>query len=71
MESLDNGIAIARKEYNAQAFRYNEKASSFPIQYLTKALKVKSQYSIFDAPSKRKQSQGEIADFFKNKKGGK
>ena len=50
MESLDNGIAIARKEYNAQAFRYNEKASSFPIQYLTKALKVKSQYSIFDAP---------------------
>ena len=50
MESLDNGSAIARKEYNAQAFRYNEKASSFPIQYLTKALKVKSQYSIFDAP---------------------
>ncbi|MGN1371057.1 MAG: LemA family protein [Candidatus Coprovivens sp.] len=50
MESLDNGIAIARKEYNAQAFRYNEKASSFPIQYLTKTLKVKSQFSIFDAP---------------------
>lgn len=50
MESLDNGIAIARKEYNAQAFRYNEKASSFPIQYLTKYLKVNSQFSIFDAP---------------------
>ena len=50
MESLDNGIAIARKEYNAQAFRYNEKASSFPIQYLTKYLKVNSQYKIFEAP---------------------
>ena len=50
MESLDNGIAIARKEYNTQAFRYNEKASSFPIQYLTKYLKLNSQYSIFDAP---------------------
>lgn len=50
MESLDNGIAIARKEYNAQAFRYNEKASSFPIQYLTKYFKLNSQFSIFDAP---------------------
>lgn len=50
MESLDNGIAIARKEYNAQAFRYNEKASSFPIQYLTKYFKINSQYKIFDAP---------------------
>lgn len=49
MESLDNGIAIARREYNAEAFRYNEKASSFPIQYLTKSLKLNSQYSIFDA----------------------
>lgn len=50
MESLDNGIAIARREYNAQAFRYNEKASAFPIQYLTKYFKLKSQFSIFDAP---------------------
>ncbi len=50
MESLDNGVAIARKEYNTQAFRYNEKASTFPIQYLTKYLKLNSQYSIFAAP---------------------
>lgn len=53
MESLDNGLAIARKEYNTEAFRYNEKASSFPIQYLTKYLKLNTQYSIFDALSKK------------------
>lgn len=50
MESLDNGLAISRKEYNAQAFRYNEKASNFPIQYLVKYLKLNSQYAIFDQP---------------------
>lgn len=53
MESLDNGLAIARKEYNTEAFRYNEKASSFPIQYLTKYLKLNTQYSIFDALTKK------------------
>lgn len=57
MESLDNGIAIARKEYNAQAFRYNEKASEIPIQYLTKAFKINSQFIIFDAPKSSKYEE--------------
>ncbi len=50
MTSLENGVAIARKEYNTQAFRYNEKANEVPIQYLTKFLKLNSQFTIFDAP---------------------
>ena len=50
MESLENGIAIARREYNANAFRYNEKANAFPIQYLIKLLKLVPRYDIFDAP---------------------
>lgn len=50
MNSQDNGIAIARREYNAQAFRYNEKTSSFIMQYLTKYTKLTQQYAIFDAP---------------------
>lgn len=50
MNSKENGIAIARKEYNTQAFRYNEKASSFFMQYLTKFLNLNQQYTIFDAP---------------------
>ena len=50
MTSLENGVAIARKEYNTQAFKYNEKAQEMPIQYLTKLLKLNSQYAIFDAP---------------------
>ena len=50
LTSVDNGVAIARREYNAQAFRYNEKASSFFMQYLTKLLKLNQQYIIFDAP---------------------
>lgn len=49
MSSLENGVAIARKEYNTQAFRYNEKAQEVPIQYLTKYLKLNSQFIIFDA----------------------
>lgn len=60
MESLDNGLAIARKEYNTEAFRYNEKASSFPIQYLTKYLKLNTQYSIFDALSKKYSDMYEV-----------
>lgn len=44
-----NEIAIARREYNAQAFRYNEKASSIIMQYMTKLLRLPSQYIIFDA----------------------
>lgn len=31
MNSIDNGIAIARREYNAEAFRYNEKSSGNAI----------------------------------------
>ena len=54
MNSLGNGVAIARKEYNTQAFRYNEKASEVPIQYLTKFLKLNEQYVIFDAPKYEK-----------------
>lgn len=50
MNSKENGVAIARKEYNTQAFRYNERASSFLMQYLTKFLKLTQQYTIFDAP---------------------
>ena len=54
MTSLENGVAIARKEYNTQAFRYNEKANEVPIQYLTKFLKLNSQFTIFDAPKYEK-----------------
>ena len=50
MRSLDNGVAIARKEYNMYAFRYNQVASGFPMQYLTKLLGFKSHYSIFGNP---------------------
>ncbi len=50
MESLDNGIAIARREYNAQVFRYNEKAGGVPLQYLVKIFKLSPNYIIFDAP---------------------
>ncbi len=49
LASVDNGIALARQEYNAQAFKYNEKASSMPINYLTKFLKIPDQFPIFDA----------------------
>lgn len=50
MASIDNGLAITRKEYNVLAFRYNEKANEFPIEYLKKYLKLVNQYAIFDAP---------------------
>lgn len=56
MNSLENGIAIARREYNARAFRYNEKANGVPIQYLLKFLKLNSQFIIFDAPKYEKYS---------------
>ena len=36
MASVDNGVALARKEYNMNAFRYNQVASGFPMQYLVK-----------------------------------
>ena len=50
MTSLDNGVALARKEYNTYAFRYNQVASGFPIQYLTGLFGYKSHYSIFGNP---------------------
>lgn len=48
MNSVDNGLAYSRREYNTLAFRYNEKATNFPMQYLTKILKLTVQYTIFD-----------------------
>lgn len=57
MSSLDNGIALARKEYNALAFRYNEKATGFPLQYLTKLFGFKEHFVIFDAPKSEKYDE--------------
>lgn len=63
MESLDNGVALARREYNAQAFRYNEKASGFPIQYVVKLFGLNSHFVIFDAPkSKAYEEAYEVFD---------
>ncbi len=50
MTSLDNGVALARKEYNTYAFRYNQVASGFPMQYLVKFFGFKSNYVIFGNP---------------------
>ena len=50
MNSLDNGVSLARKEYNTFAFRYNQVASGFPIQYLCKYIGFKSHYVIFGNP---------------------
>jgi len=57
MNSLENGIAIARREYNARAFRYNEKATSFPNNYLIKLLHLPSGYTIFEAPKSTEYEQ--------------
>ena len=48
LNQMDNGLALARREYNAQAFLYNAKAGGFPIQYLTKLFGYKGHYIIFD-----------------------
>lgn len=50
MTSLDNGVALARKEYNTYAFRYNQIASGFPMQYLARFFGFKSHYVIFGNP---------------------
>lgn len=42
-------VALARKNYNAEAFRYNEKASTVIMQFMTKLLKLPSQYNLFEA----------------------
>lgn len=49
LNEMDNGLALARREYNALAFQYNAKAGGFPIQYLTKLFGFKGHYIIFDA----------------------
>ena len=51
MNQMDNGLALARREYNALAFQYNAKAGGFPIQYLTKLFGFKEHYIIFDTLS--------------------
>lgn len=53
MDSIDNGVALARREYNALAFQYNEKAGGFPIQYIVKLLRLNSHYVIFDPPKSK------------------
>lgn len=53
MDSIDNGVALARREYNALAFQYNEKAGGFPIQYIVKLLRLTPNYVIFDPPKSK------------------
>lgn len=50
VDAEKDGISIARREYNANAFRYNEKAGGFPMTYLVKMLGLIQSYKIFDAP---------------------
>jgi len=50
MNSLENGLAIARREYNANAFRYNEKVSSTLMQYFAKSLRLIPHFAIFGEP---------------------
>ena len=50
IDAEKDGISIARREYNANAFRYNEKAGGFPMTYLVKFLGLIQNYKIFDAP---------------------
>lgn len=57
LEALDNGLLIARKEYNTKAFKYNEKANGFPMQYLTKYLKINSQFAIFEKSKTKKYEE--------------
>ena len=65
MESLDNGLAIARREYNTMAFRYNEKANSFPMNKLAPSFKLNKQYKIFDAL--KTSNYDEIYEVFEEK----
>lgn len=50
IDAEKDGISIARRTYNAEAFRYNEKAGGFPMTYLVKTLGLVQSYKIFDAP---------------------
>jgi len=51
LNQMENGLALARKDYNALAFQYNAKAGGFPIQYLTKLFGFYEKYIIFDTLS--------------------
>ena len=62
MSSLDNGIALARKEYNTYAFRYNQVASGFPIQYITKLFGFKTHYDIFGNPKSTTTVEAEVEE---------
>lgn len=57
LDSKDNGVAIARRGYNTQAFRYNEKTGTFIIQYLAKLFKLPERYIIFEAPKSDKYEE--------------
>jgi len=54
INSLDNGLKIARQEYNTLAFRYNEKASGLIQQLIIKLIKFPHSYIIFDALESQK-----------------
>ena len=57
IESKDNGLALARQEYNTLAFRYNEKSSGIVAQFLCKLAKFPMSYTIFDALESQKYEQ--------------
>ena len=50
IDAEKDGVSIARRQYNANAFRYNEKAGGFPMTFLVKLLGLSPSYKIFDAP---------------------
>lgn len=50
IDAEKDGVSIARRQYNANAFRYNEKAGGFPMSFLVKLLGLSQSYKIFDAP---------------------
>lgn len=51
LNSKDNGLSFALREYNASAQKYNEIAGGFPIQYLVKIFGLKEKYPLFDTKS--------------------
>ncbi len=57
INSLDNGVKLARIAYNKEALLYNEKASSFLMQYLTKIVKLNPNYVIFNQTNNITQNQ--------------
>lgn len=49
LNNIENGLALARKDYNLLALQYNQKASGFPLQYIVKLFGFKEQYTLFNA----------------------